>query len=631
MSHRNRRGGGGEWTDVEYRKKRNIYCNQKSQTTFFVTNLPGGISNSLLSKAFQPHGILKDAYVAKKKDSRGNFFGFVRYEGVTDVEATLRGMNSVKIFEAKVSVCLAKYDKFHQRFEHVGVGRTVQPMNVVGIGQPGRQPELKYVPVKRNGPLYSDVVTGTRNNVKADKKTIEFNGKCALYPNHCIMRSVIGEVVDVEAVGRIRSMLDNGGYHESPVSYIGGLRFMIVFKEKRLALEFIRRQEELWSEVLTSATLWEGKQPQYQRLVWIKITGIPIQLRDNELFNKVGEKFGKVVKGAEFSWDNPDNADGICAVLSESGLRLNEEVELLWDGKSYSAWIIETENDDFSLNLQHLTEMNKEFPADSEASVFNGDDEMEEGELREEGVNAPVMDIGNEPENDRVMSENEKSPTENEVHGGEERLHGEKEYAVHMEQNTRKSNDGSEKLIFSGKQQMSGSVLGFNIGLNKGVGHGTSCRSRKRPRQARSPSHEYQDEVWAWDINTRHDEEISVSLNLNKPVAQEDDFKGEENEGVEISRIPDNQMQSDATLVEDTQVIDGHMENNPAIDLQSGQADIAVGEVGKRTILGMDGTDIQKEMEQTIRAGQSVGFHMENFQGQVTNLINGERGQNGFQ
>ncbi|MFS7938444.1 hypothetical protein Hanom_Chr05g00439771 [Helianthus anomalus] len=40
-------------------------------TSFYVTNLPGGVSRMMLWRAFQPSGVMKDAYEAKKKDSRG--------------------------------------------------------------------------------------------------------------------------------------------------------------------------------------------------------------------------------------------------------------------------------------------------------------------------------------------------------------------------------------------------------------------------------------------------------------------------------------------------------------------------------------------------------------------------------
>ncbi|MFS7947498.1 putative nucleotide-binding alpha-beta plait domain superfamily, RNA-binding domain superfamily [Helianthus anomalus] len=76
-----------------------------------------------------PHGVVKNAYVAKKRDVNGNYFGFVRLEGVGDVENTLQGMNGVKIFKAKLSVSLAKFDKEHNKFKQQWQLRSYPPIN----------------------------------------------------------------------------------------------------------------------------------------------------------------------------------------------------------------------------------------------------------------------------------------------------------------------------------------------------------------------------------------------------------------------------------------------------------------------------------------------------------------------
>ncbi|MFS8026288.1 putative nucleotide-binding alpha-beta plait domain superfamily, RNA-binding domain superfamily [Helianthus anomalus] len=53
-----------------------------------------------------------------KRDSRGRCFGFVRYVGVEDMKVTLASMNTVMMFDMKVSVSLAKYDKGHKKINY---------------------------------------------------------------------------------------------------------------------------------------------------------------------------------------------------------------------------------------------------------------------------------------------------------------------------------------------------------------------------------------------------------------------------------------------------------------------------------------------------------------------------------
>ncbi|MFS7913631.1 putative RNA recognition motif domain, nucleotide-binding alpha-beta plait domain superfamily [Helianthus anomalus] len=120
----------GPRTQVQYQKKREG-DQQKPVTTFYVSNLPGGVSRSLLWTAFMPHGVVKDSYVAKKRDVRGNFFGFVRLEGVNNVGEVLKGMNTVKIYEAKLNVSVAKFDKDHRRFTNPAVQEAYVPKNLI--------------------------------------------------------------------------------------------------------------------------------------------------------------------------------------------------------------------------------------------------------------------------------------------------------------------------------------------------------------------------------------------------------------------------------------------------------------------------------------------------------------------
>ncbi|MFS8018831.1 putative RNA recognition motif domain, nucleotide-binding alpha-beta plait domain superfamily [Helianthus anomalus] len=103
------------WTDVQYGKNRKSR-GDGVEITFLVQNLPERTTKEILWRSFQPHGFVTDAYVARKKDKKGNFFGFVRFVGVGNFGETIQQMNTVKIFEAKVTVSLAKYDKNHKKF-----------------------------------------------------------------------------------------------------------------------------------------------------------------------------------------------------------------------------------------------------------------------------------------------------------------------------------------------------------------------------------------------------------------------------------------------------------------------------------------------------------------------------------
>ncbi|MFS7929461.1 hypothetical protein Hanom_Chr04g00332811 [Helianthus anomalus] len=62
-------------------------------------------------------------------------------------------------------------------------------------------------------------------------------------------------------------------------------------------------------EVLASTVLWDRE---FERLAWIRISGVPLQLRYNEVFNKIGRSYGKLVWGAYFSWEAGQSRRGMC-------------------------------------------------------------------------------------------------------------------------------------------------------------------------------------------------------------------------------------------------------------------------------------------------------------------------------
>ncbi|KAJ0717004.1 putative RNA recognition motif domain, nucleotide-binding alpha-beta plait domain superfamily [Helianthus annuus] len=398
-----------------WRRQEDLGNQVKPTTTFYVGNLPGGVSNSLLRKAFMPHGVVKDAYVARKRDARGNFFGFVRLEGVSNIDYVLEGMNKVTIYEAKLTVFPAKFDKHNRRFEHNGPTMKYVPVRTQPQTIPLRQPNRFYT---GTGISFRDAVAKTPEQEKTTKgddgvgKKMEYKGKIAVYPDHCMMRSVIVEAVNLEAFSLIRGMLDNGGYRDTAISYVGGLKCMLVFKEKREAVGFIRDKVDMWSSIFSSTKLWEGQNLDYDRVAWICIRGSPIQVRDDKFFNEVGSLFGKVLRGSDFSWGLPENHESKCCVLTSSGKRIDEEVCVTWEDRTFSIWVTEVIDETFSSVLKDLNVTCSSPKPNSCESVAAENDGPEEGEfrpdLRGSSENRPENIGGDNGEEIETSPENEE-------------------------------------------------------------------------------------------------------------------------------------------------------------------------------------------------------------------------------
>ncbi|KAF5791018.1 putative RNA-directed DNA polymerase [Helianthus annuus] len=388
------RGNDREWADVVYRK--NQRRDRKSEeVTFYVGNLPDGTTHTLLWMAFQPFGVVSDAYVARKRDASGNWFGFIRLVDVVDLERTLAGMNTVSIYNAKLVVSLAKYVKGHHKFKSPVVTRQNQDWRP----KPNHAQPVPNISVGvQAGKTYSDALTNSRNQPQPGvRKRLVLDGNGSSYFQHCLGRSVIGVARDLKKLGKTKSMLDAGGFREEALTYVGGLRVMITFHDKERAREFVENFSKLWMEVWSEAKVWYGENFPFDRIVGLRITGVPLQLREDALYDKVGSMFGKVVWPSDSNWEGTDVSAGNCHVLTNQGLRIDEEISLAWNGGEFRVWVTETVRNwapsFFSVESSAMSPVKE---ANSEPLQ---DDEVEEGEIR--GSTETEVNVAGDLENER--------------------------------------------------------------------------------------------------------------------------------------------------------------------------------------------------------------------------------------
>ncbi|KAI3801915.1 hypothetical protein L1987_30032 [Smallanthus sonchifolius] len=124
---------------------------------------------------------------------------------------------------------------------------------------------------------------------------------------------VLGEARDIETLCNCRVMLDAGGYKEAEILYA---------------------KDRVWTKFLLSTNVWSGQYIPFDRRP--ESCWVPFQLRDNNTFDKVGEIFGIIICPSEFTWSNVDISSGVCYVLTTSGARIVEEVNLIWKNESHS-------------------------------------------------------------------------------------------------------------------------------------------------------------------------------------------------------------------------------------------------------------------------------------------------------
>ncbi|KAI3726708.1 hypothetical protein L1987_66509 [Smallanthus sonchifolius] len=444
---------------------------------------------------------------------------------------------------------------------------------------------------------YRDVVGSSSGH---GRKVITAPNRVLNYPNQCSGRAVIGEAKSVTSFNSIRKTLDNGGDSDVSVSYIGGLKVLVVFKDMGLAQRFIA-DSTIWSNHLSSVTLWTDQVVSFDRIACLKIVGIPLHLREDLVFEMVGNLFGKIIWPSAFSWTKKDCSFGVCYVLTSIGARIEESIELVWKNTSLPVWVTE-ELCSWVPCFDDDSSESSGSPGSVSVTVNEVEElEMEEGEFvrpdtgnlvdKMEVEQAPVVHT---PEVEKIGS----GPGDNEeLHGegGPNDLIGDS----NLELNALDNGDigvakdvgptSSHLFLAANNAKLVGSGDGpcYMLGLNQ------TPLPRKRPRCLRSPQ----------SSESQHG---PTGL---KPVI----ISGE----VPDLNAPLRNMKPESPSflrpmeASDEVIPDSYPSPNPGI--------------------GLDPGDINNDVELTVQVGELIGVDLVGSEGIVADEIEGERRIIGFQ
>ncbi|KAI3716610.1 hypothetical protein L1987_67600 [Smallanthus sonchifolius] len=129
------------------------------------------------------------------------------------------------------------------------------------------------------------------------------------------------------------------------VRYVGGLKVMMTFEDPVMADEFRRSQFDLWSRWFSRLYAWEGDPGEFERLAWIVVKGIPACLWDRHVFDRIGERFGRLVQKSEANVEDGNISQEKLAVLVNHGAFISEEIKVVWGGASIRVWVHEVDED----------------------------------------------------------------------------------------------------------------------------------------------------------------------------------------------------------------------------------------------------------------------------------------------
>ncbi|GKV49313.1 hypothetical protein SLEP1_g56069 [Rubroshorea leprosula] len=308
--------------DSGYRQRqgyRNRYADYSSQffgwaSTFFFYNFPEELDAKFLWNSFQMYGKVVDVYIPSKRDKRGKRYGFVRLSGVKNEIQMERRLNEIWIGPYKMRVKIA-----NERQRKSSLSRKVQGVFKVSgstsIMNRLVQPGQSYAQaVKGQGKREDKAPEQSQEKERKEAPKMEVGGMVA------VVRSMA-------LVSEIQEQLDADGGSIS-LSPIGGRRMLLTEKVTGSLSDYMKHNEELFGMWFESITPWEKAPKEKSRMMWVRISSVPLKAWGERCFQMIGETIGEVLLVHEDTKKKAILWDGRVLILCLKSSKISNQVKL---------------------------------------------------------------------------------------------------------------------------------------------------------------------------------------------------------------------------------------------------------------------------------------------------------------
>ncbi|KAJ0712834.1 hypothetical protein HanOQP8_Chr09g0339131 [Helianthus annuus] len=208
--------------------------------------------------------------------------------------------------------------------------------NQVDGGQP--RTSRPFVP-NPLGSAYRDILVGNSKNNRLEEKVVEVSSFVKPFVSW-LGKSLIIRTSYLSTLVKMNKLMENCVGLKVKIKYVGGLYLLLVFDSLEEMLSF-KESDPNAKDWFSWMEVWEGQVLPFERIAWLKISGVPIQLLDNEVFDSVGRLFRKVVHASSLSIASSDLTNDLVCVLVGDGGRISESVTLKWKDRKFVVWVHE--------------------------------------------------------------------------------------------------------------------------------------------------------------------------------------------------------------------------------------------------------------------------------------------------
>ncbi|GKB79236.1 RNA-directed DNA polymerase, eukaryota [Tanacetum coccineum] len=315
-------------------------------------------------KICESYGKVIDVYIPNRKSKAGKWFAFIRFVRVEDIDRLVGNL------------CTIWIGRLHLHANVVRFKRARKPYNSGGFAHSNvHAPSGPYVTAfKGNTPLNAP------STPPSSVLTLVLDDSCVIERD--LSRHVMGSVKDLNSIPNLRTLLTKEGFPEVKLSYLGGMWVMLELDKvatKQKLLQHIGVNS--WFQVLQDAVQDFVSD---ERVVWVDIEGIPLNVWSRETFLKIGKKWGETM-------DIEDNLDSSFArkrlcIKTKQADNILEKFKVIFKGKV------------FMVRAKELFAWTPIFLEHKE-SIYTSDDESVQGE-KNKSVGSQLRDEDSEDDSD---------------------------------------------------------------------------------------------------------------------------------------------------------------------------------------------------------------------------------------
>lgn len=156
--------------------------------------------------------------------------------------------------------------------------------------------------------------------------------------------TLIGEAKSLEHLGHMPTLISIHSEHRPSVKYLGGMLALISFDSTVAAREFLENETN-WKDTFKWMKMGSTTVTKSESITWIRIVGLPIRLWNNSNFSAIGGKFGKIVVPIDHITSRVDLSVVKLAILTDKLTKINDEIQVEVDGRSFHVGIVEYEDE----------------------------------------------------------------------------------------------------------------------------------------------------------------------------------------------------------------------------------------------------------------------------------------------